>query len=81
MTRRQFLRRYGADSRLLPLIRSGWMADGVVQPDSACTVSELLRLVDSGQCRLPLHVATLGDAGSRARLFIVDDHWPAVDKT
>ena len=81
LTRRQLTHCYGANSRFMPLIRSGWMAAGPVYADCAYTVSELLRLVDSGQCRLPLHVAGADDSRRSERLFIVDNHWPSFYKT
>ena len=81
LTRGQLVSCFGADSRFAPLIRSGWMADGAVHPDSTCTIRELLRLVDNGQCRLPLHVAVADGPPGLGRLFIVDDDWPDFYKT
>ncbi len=77
LTRQQLLQSYGADARFVPLIRSGWMAENSISPgsDGFSTVA-LMRLVDSGLYRLPLHVIRLEAASEVERLFIVNDDWP-----
>lgn len=79
LTRRQFMHSYGAQARFVPLIRSGWMAE--IRTSRACDVYSkggLMRLVDSGQCRLPLYVVRLEGGFEQERLFIVDNNWPYV---
>ena len=76
LTRQQLLHSFGADTRLVPLVGSGWMSRVSTDWESgAYSIHELLRLIDSGFLRLPLHVLT--DEADAERLFIVDDNWPS----
>jgi hypothetical protein len=77
LTRQQLMRSFGEDARFVPLIRSGWMAKISMSPDSdGYSTGALMRLVDSGMYRLPLHVARMEAASEEERLFIVSDDWP-----
>ena len=76
LTRRAFLDAYGAEARLMPLIRQGWMSDEAPDNDRVCTIDALLQRVDRGQYRLPLQVSLLAGASERERVFIVDSNWP-----
>lgn len=78
LTRQQLMHSYGAKSRFLPLIRSGWMANILHEQSATDTYSKhgLMRLVDSGLYRLPLHVISLQGSVEQERLFIVDNNWP-----
>lgn len=76
LSRDQFERAFGPDARFQPLIRSGWMSrnpmDGLSE---AYTAAGLMRLVEQGGYRLPLHLALLQGESEVERLFIVDDNW------
>jgi hypothetical protein len=76
LTRRQLVRSYRADARFVPLIRSGWMAEISANPATGgLSTGALMRLVDSGMYRLPLHVIRLEASSEVERLFIVNDDW------
>ena len=76
LTRQQLMQSYGAQARFVPLIRSGWMAKIPMQQASdAYSTGGLMRLVDGGQYRLPLHVIRLEGDVEEERLFIVDNNW------
>ncbi len=81
LTRRQIVDAYGVDAQFVPLIRSGWMADGPASPDNALPINALLARVDRGELRLPLLVSRLDGASVQERLFIVDNDWPQIYKT
>jgi hypothetical protein len=77
LTRQQLMHSYGAQARFVPLIRRGWMAGiPAKQASDAYSKNGLMRLVDSGQYRLPLHVIRLEGAVEVERLFIMDNNWP-----
>jgi len=77
LTRQRSIQFYGADARFVPLIGSGWMAKiPTHQASDTYSIGALMRLVDSGLYRLPLHVARLEAASEVERLFIVNDNWP-----
>ncbi len=77
LSQSQFEHAFSPGARFQPLIRSGWMArkptEGLFE---GYTVSGLMRLVDQGAYRLPLHVMQLQGESGGERLFIVDDNWP-----
>jgi len=76
LTRQQLIQTFGVDARFMPLIGSGWMAE--ISKDHASdgySIGALMRLVDSGLYRLPLHVTRLEAASAVERLFIVNDDW------
>jgi uncharacterized protein len=76
LTRQQLMQSCGADARFVPLIRSGWMAKISLSPATdGYSIGSLMRLVDSGQYRLPLHVIRLDEGSEVERLFIVNDDW------
>ena len=76
LSRQQFMHSFGANTRFMPLVGSGWMAKIPAQQASAVhSKAALMGLVDSGRYRLPLHVARLEGASEAERLFIVDNHW------
>jgi len=77
LTREQLLQSYDANAQFAPLIRSGWMAKSPTLNESdKYSVDALMRLVDKGKYRLPLHVSRLEGSAERERLFIVDNSWP-----
>ena len=76
LTRQQLMQSYDADARFLPLIGGGWMSEILMSHGSdGYSNSALMRLVDSGLYRLPLHVIRLEAASEAERLFIVNDDW------
>lgn len=77
LTRQQLMQSCSADARFVPLIRSGWMAE-ISKRDApdGYSAGALMRLVDSGLYRLPMHVIRLEAASEVERLFIVNDDWP-----
>ena len=77
LSRDQFEHTFSPDARFQPLIRSGWMSRNPIYGSfEGYTVSELMRLLEQGACRLPLHVVQLQGESAVERLFIVDDNWP-----
>ena len=76
LSRYQFERAFSPGVRFLPLIRSGWLStDPAAGAAGAHTVTGLMRQVDQGAYRLPLHVVHLTGEFGMERLFIVDDDW------
>ncbi|MBT8125912.1 MAG: DUF1853 family protein [Gammaproteobacteria bacterium] len=76
LSRDQFEHAFSPDARFLPLIRGGWLSRNPMNRlFDGYTVAGLMRLVEQGACRLPLHVAQLQGESEDERLFIVDDNW------
>lgn len=77
LTRQQLMQSYAPGARLVPLIGSGWLSKTPTnQAADIYTIDALMRLVDSGLYRLPLHVARLEATSEVERLFIVNNEWP-----
>ena len=77
LTRDQFERAYNPDVRFEPLIRSGWMSRNPTNMGPGLYSSEeLMRLIDKGIYRLPIHITRLEDDFEAEKLFIVDNNWP-----
>ena len=81
LTRSQAAHHFGADSRLVPLIRSGWMASTGAGDAVTHSFGELLRLVDDGLYRLPMHVMRQAGTCGSERYFIVGDNWATPENT
>jgi hypothetical protein len=79
LTRDQFVQATDPDARYIPMIGSGWMSDNSTneQVESFSAV-ELIRRLDKGYCRLPLHVCRLEAPLGHERLFIVANNWPDI---
>ncbi len=76
LTCQQLMQSHGADARFVPLIRNGWMAEiSMSTPSDGYSTAALMRLVDSGKYRLPLHVIRLEATSEVERLFLVSDDW------
>jgi len=77
LTRDQFEHAYNSGARFEPLIRSGWMSRNPTLAGSGrYSIAELMRLVDQGRYRLPMHITRLEGDFEAERLFIVANNWP-----
>lgn len=77
LTRDQFVLASDPAERYVPLNRRGWMSENPTNDRAeSFSAKELIRRLDKGCCRLPLHVSRLKAPLGHERLFIVDNNWP-----